>query len=367
VVNNSSPQSTIFNRIEEFCPYSFPTDLFRWGEKMPRTLKMVAIAAMLFVAAIATILSVTVAALLVVSCSWPYATGPNLGYRRDLQAMAEPISLGVPTAAPVVFLAISRELNAEMRRVSFNMSADVAAESFGVSHALNAVTRLASFDRPAATPVPLLPLPIRRLAHASPIGFGPPSPSPAVFYGLPWRFEANVDRISFDIPSLAPMAFVRFCMQYPQDCKARGLAFRPELVSLTKLRRAELVKVNRDVNHAITPHEKANDVLAEKWLVSPREGDCKDYAVTKRHELLARGWPSSSLLLTEVIVASGEHHLVLVVRTREDDLVLDNLNENVHPVSQISYHWVRAQYAKNPKFWSTIHVTRATQMAMNAR
>lgn len=110
---------------------------------------MVAIAAMLFVAAIATILSVTVAALLVVSCSWPYATGPNLGYRRDLQAMAEPISLGVPTAAPVVFLAISRELNAEMRRVSFNMFADVAAESFGVSHALNAVTRLASFDRPA--------------------------------------------------------------------------------------------------------------------------------------------------------------------------------------------------------------------------
>jgi predicted transglutaminase-like cysteine proteinase len=145
------------------------------------------------------------------------------------------------------------------------------------------------------------------------------------------------------------------------------LAFQPELVSLTKLRRAELVKVNRDVNHTITPHEKTNDVSAEEWLVSPREGDCKDYAVTKRHELLARGWPSSSLLLTEVVVASGEHHLVLVVRTRENDLVLDNLNENVHLVSQISYHWVRAQYAKNPKFWSTIHVTRATQMAMNAR
>ena len=328
---------------------------------------MVAIAATLVVATIATILSVTVAALFVVSCSLSYAADPNLGYRRDLQAMAEPISLGVPTATPVVFFAISRELNPEMQRVSFNMSADVAAESFGVSHALNAVTRLVNFDRPAATPVPLAPLPIRRHAHAWPIGSDPPFPSLPVFYGQPWRLEANVDRISFDIPSLAPMAFVRFCMQYPQDCKVRGSVFRPELVSLTKLRRAELVKVNRDVNHAITPYNKTNDVSAEEWLVSPREGDCKDYAVTKRHELLARGWPSSSLLLTEVVVASGEHHLVLVVRTRENDLVLDNLNENVHLVSQISYHWVRAQYAKNPKFWSTIHVTRATQMAMNAR
>jgi predicted transglutaminase-like cysteine proteinase len=131
--------------------------------------------------------------------------------------------------------------------------------------------------------------------------------------------------------------------------------------------RAELVKVNRDVNRAITPHEKTNSVSAEEWLVSPREGDCKDYAVAKRHELLARGWPSSSLLLTEVIVASGEHHLVLVVRTREDDLVLDNLNENVRPVLQVPYQWVRAQQTKNPKLWSTINVTRITRMAMNTR
>ena len=79
---------------------------------------MVAIVAMLVVAAIATILSVTVAALLVVSCSLSYATGPNLGYRRELQAMAEPIRLGVPTAAPLVFLAISRELARSLQRLT---------------------------------------------------------------------------------------------------------------------------------------------------------------------------------------------------------------------------------------------------------
>ncbi len=144
------------------------------------------------------------------------------------------------------------------------------------------------------------------------------------------------------------------------------MAFRPRPVELTKARMAELVKVNRDVNRAIRPQANTNGVLAEEWLVSPREGDCNDYAVTKRHELLARGWPSRSLLLAEVVVASGEHHLVLVVRTREDDLVLDNLNWNVRPVSQIGYQWVRAQQASNPKFWSTISVARATRVAMNS-
>ena len=72
-------------------------------------------------------------------------------------------------------------------------------------------------------------------------------------------------------------------------------------------------------------------------------------------------------MLAEVVVPSGEHHLVLVVRTREDDVVLDSLSWTVRPVSQIHYQWVRAQQAKNPKFWSMINVTRATRVAMNTR
>ena len=147
----------------------------------------------------------------------------------------------------------------------------------------------------------------------------------------------------------------------------RRMAFRPGRVALTEARKAELATVNRDVNRAIRPQANNNGVMAEEWLVSPREGDCNDYAVTKRHELLARGWSSRSLLLAEVVIASGEHHLVLVVRTREDDFVLDNLNQNVRPVSQVRYQWVRAQQEKNPKFWSTINVTRGVRVAMNAR
>lgn len=199
------------------------------------------------------------------------------------------------------------------------------------------------------------------------ISSGKPSSAPAMSSNLPIRHEMNIDQISFDTPSLAPMAFMRFCRRYPGDCQIHGLALNPQPVEFTRARMAELVRVNRKVNRAIKPQENLNGVTAEEWRVSPRAGDCNDYAVTKRHELLAHGWPSRSLLLAEVIVPSGEHHLVLVVRSPDEDFVLDNLNSDIRPISRVGYQWVRAQQTKNPKFWSKISVARAAQVAMVSR
>ena len=303
----------------------------------------------------------TVAAAFIILCVPPHATGNYLGDLRKLNAAVEQAGFNMPAAAPIEFLALSRELNAELERVSFNIPA-VAPEAFLVhSPEFNATVEQASFEMPV--PVISSTSPVQRQTKAHRINADTPAHAPAAFYGPPRQLEANLNRISFDTPSLAPMAFMRFCMRYPQDCKVRRMAFRPRPVALTDARRAELVKVNRDVNHAIKPQENTKGVMAEEWLVSPREGDCNDYAVSKRHELLARGWPSRSLLLAEVVVPSGEHHLVLVVRTREDDVVLDNLNWHIRPVSQIRYQWVRAQQTKNPKFWSIISVKTATQVA----
>jgi predicted transglutaminase-like cysteine proteinase len=190
------------------------------------------------------------------------------------------------------------------------------------------------------------------------------APAPA---SLPIRLQDNVDRIRFDLPSLAPMAFVRFCLRYPLDCRAPEASSAVQPVTLTKERKAELAKINHDVNRAIRPQSNTNGVVAEEWLISPPAGDCNDYAVTKRHELLKRGWPSHALMLAEVVVPSGGHHLVLVVRTREQEVVLDNLKWNVLPVSKTHYYWVRAQQTSNPKFWAKISVRKADRVAMNGR
>jgi predicted transglutaminase-like cysteine proteinase len=109
------------------------------------------------------------------------------------------------------------------------------------------------------------------------------------------------------------------------------------------------------VNRGILAVSSGNGA-PDEWVISPPTGDCKDYAVTKRHEFLARGWPSRELLLSEVVLASGEHHLVLVVRVKGADLVLDNLNDNIRFVTMTfdQYHWVRIQSPRNPMFWMRV-------------
>jgi predicted transglutaminase-like cysteine proteinase len=78
------------------------------------------------------------------------------------------------------------------------------------------------------------------------------------------------------------------------------------------------------------------------------------YAVTKRHELLNRGWPSGVLLLSEVVTNWGKHHLVLVARTRSGNLVLDNLTPQIKPWARARYRWVRIQMPNHPRLWTTI-------------
>lgn len=175
----------------------------------------------------------------------------------------------------------------------------------------------------------------------------------AAFFGYPKGLK-NLEHIRLDMPSLAPMAHVVFCLKYPADCAAGRIEFRPRPVELTVERWNELRSVNASVNRDIIPEPNTAGLAGEQWLLSPKAGDCNDYAVTKRHNLLARGWPARSLALAEVVTSSGEHHLVLVVRTRQGDFVLDNLNANIRAWSKTNYKWVRVQLPRNPRFWMTV-------------
>jgi predicted transglutaminase-like cysteine proteinase len=135
----------------------------------------------------------------------------------------------------------------------------------------------------------------------------------------------------------------------------RGIAFRGGGVRMTLPRWVELMDVNREVNRAIVPERNYGGILGERWIVNPAAGDCNDYAVTKRHELIKRGWPSRALLLAEVVTTWGEHHLILVVRTKEGDFVADNLHPRLRRWSETPYRWVRVQSPENPTFWATVN------------
>jgi len=160
---------------------------------------------------------------------------------------------------------------------------------------------------------------------------------------------------TFDIsgaPALPPLGYTKFCIRYPNDCKSSRSDFRRRNIVLTAQRWNELNFINRQINNAIVPKP------AEEWVLAPATGDCKNYALTKRHELLLRGWPSRALLLSEVALASGEHHLVLVVRVKGADLVLDNLYDDIRSVGVTfgEYSWVKIQMPQNPNFWNKVRL-----------
>jgi len=154
-------------------------------------------------------------------------------------------------------------------------------------------------------------------------------------------------------PILAPFQHVRFCLRYPSDCKSDPS--ESERIDLNDETSRLLDRVNRDVNAAITPTIKGyGSDLKDRWTISPVIGDCNDYAVTKRHELLQNGLPAKALRLSVVKTASGIGHLVLVVATTKGELVLDNLTGTIRPWQNTDYHWLKIQSATDARLWNEI-------------
>jgi predicted transglutaminase-like cysteine proteinase len=151
-------------------------------------------------------------------------------------------------------------------------------------------------------------------------------------------------------PTLAPFQHVRFCLRYPSDCKSSPT--ENEHIDLNAETFELLKRVNHDVNASIAPVLKSyGSDLQDGWTIAPVTGDCNDYAVTKRHELLASGLPAKALRLSVVKTSSGIGHLVLVVTTTKGDIVLDNLTEAIRPWQNTDYHWLKIQSANDAGFW----------------
>jgi predicted transglutaminase-like cysteine proteinase len=108
----------------------------------------------------------------------------------------------------------------------------------------------------------------------------------AGFIGMPSMLGQVAKRISFNNFTLAPMAFTRFCLHYADQCKGQQIMFRGGPVRLTEERWEDLK--DQTVNAAIVPEPNLEGLAGEKWLINSASGDCNDYAVSKRSELLKR-------------------------------------------------------------------------------
>ncbi|MCJ9734181.1 transglutaminase-like cysteine peptidase [Bradyrhizobium sp. PRIMUS42] len=151
-----------------------------------------------------------------------------------------------------------------------------------------------------------------------------------------------------------PLSFSQFCVQNPEDCQRHeDRRIRDFRSSIQRWR--ELAEINSTVNFSIAPKDPLESRSDAEWQIFPYDGNCGDYAVTKRHLLLRSGWPSSALLLAEVVIrTTAEHHLVLLVREGRAVLVLDNLSPVVTPLVDAldRYIFVRAESGVDPQRWT---------------
>lgn len=142
----------------------------------------------------------------------------------------------------------------------------------------------------------------------------------------------------------APLGFLLFCLQERQYCQAQ----HEQEVALTEDLLAQLRSVNTAVNHSIRPRNEPMDV----WSIGVSNGDCEDYALTKRAKLAAAGIPAGALRIG-VGVLAGQDHAVLIVRTTAGDLVLDNMTDAILPWDHTDISWI-AMSSADPMRWVRI-------------
>jgi predicted transglutaminase-like cysteine proteinase len=143
----------------------------------------------------------------------------------------------------------------------------------------------------------------------------------------------------------APLGFQIFCLTNSAHCRGGG----GNQIHLTEALLTTLKTVNANVNSSISPRGDGQDV----WAVGTSSGDCEDYALTKRAALIRAGLPAGALRIAAARTRSGQGHAVLIVRTNEGDLVLDNLTGTIKPAHQTGLTWV-AMTNSDGRSWKKI-------------
>jgi predicted transglutaminase-like cysteine proteinase len=211
-------------------------------------------------------------------------------------------------------------------------------------------------------------------------------------------------------PAPAPPGFQRFCEREPSDCPSaaragkgywtaafgagkrydayagppsairtrsapRGWFMRavraapPEMappatrdgrIRLTTETSATLERVNRQVNGSIVSAADWKVYGQKDYWALPlsragrRAGDCEDYVLEKRHQLLAAGFPMAQLSVALVRTRRGDTHAVLLVETDQGPLVLDNRSDKVRPWARLKDRWIMRQSPDSPGQWMMI-------------
>jgi predicted transglutaminase-like cysteine proteinase len=150
-----------------------------------------------------------------------------------------------------------------------------------------------------------------------------------------------------------PIGHYEFCKRLPDECNIRSRNVMPEKMNHDFWQL--IVNVNSDDNHKIKPLTDMEIYgVEEYWAYPDKVGDCEDYVLLKRRDLMQAGISPANLLITVVRKPDGEGHAVLTVRTDKGDFVLDNLVDGVKNWSETEYTYLKRQATNNTGRWVSI-------------
>jgi predicted transglutaminase-like cysteine proteinase len=155
------------------------------------------------------------------------------------------------------------------------------------------------------------------------------------------------------VPVTAPSGFLQMCARDGAAC-----APPPPAVGAGQMSEKDLLKLVRRVNRRVNNSIEFENDQAERWSrpgTRPgsawQRGDCEDYAIEKRHQLLEAGFPEERLFYAVGYRRAIGLHAVLVARIGGRDLVLDNRTPWVRPYAETAYTWVAHQAPESAHQW----------------
>ena len=154
-----------------------------------------------------------------------------------------------------------------------------------------------------------------------------------------------------------PLGHWQLCRTLPEECRTRSRTTTPVRLTGDVLRL--LREVNDRFNTEVTRADWDHHGVEERWSYPTTLGDCEDYVLAKRRELMRRGFRPSDLLITVVLQPNGEGHAVLSVRTSQGEFILDNIDPKVRHWTRTNYDYVKRQSVRHTGTWVSIRNNRA--------
>ena len=160
-----------------------------------------------------------------------------------------------------------------------------------------------------------------------------------------------------------PIGHYEFCQSNRAECSITSQNVAPARV--TDFGWDVIKDVNASVNARIMPMTD-QDIFGkdEVWAYPSDVGDCEDFVLEKRRELMEQGFSASNLLITVVRKPDGEGHAVLTVRTIDGDFILDNLDDRVRLWSETPYRFMKRQADYDTGRW--VKIENSTDVLVGA-